>query len=208
MFGQLDDEFLAEIESWRDLLARNIALRNGALDQRQINFAVQRVIDRIIFLRICEDRGIEEYGQLMALQNGNNNYKRLIPLLKKADEKYNSGLFHFKDERGRATEPDQITLGLDIDDRVIKAILSNLYYPDSPYEFSVLPSDILGQVYEGCFVAVVVDIPSVLGRTHVGKVQQRDGVGDPAPKSDYRSTCMALEQQYFVIFPVHASISA
>jgi type I restriction-modification system DNA methylase subunit len=27
-------------------------------------------------------------------------------------------------------------------------ILKRLYYPDSPYEFSVLPADILGQVYE------------------------------------------------------------
>ena len=37
------------------------------LSQRELNFAVQRTIDRIIFLRICEDRGIEAYGQLQAL---------------------------------------------------------------------------------------------------------------------------------------------
>ena len=30
----------------------------------------------------------------------------------------------------------------------LKDILKSLYYPDSPYEFSVLPADILGQVYE------------------------------------------------------------
>lgn len=144
----VDDEFLAEIESWRELLAKNIALRNPTLDQRLINFAVQRVIDRIIFLRICEDRGIEEYGQLMALQNGNNNYSRMLPLLRKSDQKYNSGLFHFSNEKGRATDPDKISLRLMIDDKVIKTVLSHLYYPDSPYEFSVLPSDILGQVYE------------------------------------------------------------
>lgn len=35
-----------------------------------------------------------------------------------------------------------------MDERVLKDILRRLYYPDSPYEFSVLPSDILGQVYE------------------------------------------------------------
>jgi type I restriction-modification system DNA methylase subunit len=37
---------------------------------------------------------------------------------------------------------------LNLDDKILKDILKNLYYPDSPYEFSVLPSDILGQVYE------------------------------------------------------------
>ena len=62
--AEVDAAFLKEIESWRELLARNIALRNPALSQRELNFAVQQTIDRIIFLRICEDRGIEEYNKL------------------------------------------------------------------------------------------------------------------------------------------------
>ena len=66
--AEVDTAFLKEIEGWRDVLARNIALRNGELSTRELNFAVQRTIDRIIFLRICEDRGVEDYGQLMALQ--------------------------------------------------------------------------------------------------------------------------------------------
>jgi hypothetical protein len=37
---------------------------------------------------------------------------------------------------------------LAIDDKVLKDIVRRLYYPESPYEFSVLPADILGQVYE------------------------------------------------------------
>ncbi len=41
-----------------------------------------------------------------------------------------------------------MTPRLAIDDKVLADILKNLYYPDSPYEFSVLPLDILGQVYE------------------------------------------------------------
>mgnify|MGYP001792822537 CR=1 FL=1 len=41
-----------------------------------------------------------------------------------------------------------MTLGLTIDDKLLKQLLKGLYYPDSPYEFSVLPADILGQVYE------------------------------------------------------------
>ena len=65
-----------------------------------------------------------------------------------ADQRYNSGLFHFAAEKGRASYPDELTPGLAIDDRVLKDILRRLYYPESPYEFSVLPADILGQVYE------------------------------------------------------------
>ncbi|MFQ5614841.1 MAG: N-6 DNA methylase, partial [Anaerolineae bacterium] len=147
--AEVDAAFLAEIERWRETLARNLALRNPNLSQRQLNFAVQRTIDRLIFLRIAEDRGLEPYGRLMALQNGGQVYPRLMQLFQVADDRYNAGLFHFKPEKGRPGESlDDLTPGLAVDDRVLKDILQNLYYPDSPYEFSVLPADILGQVYE------------------------------------------------------------
>jgi len=55
---------LGEIAGWRKKLAQNIALRNPDLDTRELNVAVQSTIDRIVFLRICEARGIERYGQL------------------------------------------------------------------------------------------------------------------------------------------------
>ena len=146
--AEVDTAFLKEIESWREMLAHNLVLRNPQLIQRDLNFAVQTTIDRIIFLRICEDRGIEDYGRLVSLQNGSNVYERLCQLFRQADERYNSGLFHFRVEKDRPEPPDDLTLNLLIDDKVIKEIIKNLYYPDSPYEFSVLSADILGQVYE------------------------------------------------------------
>jgi predicted type IV restriction endonuclease len=54
----VDDAFLREIEGWRDALARDLAARNE-LNQRQLNHAVQMTIDRLIFLRMAEDRGVE-----------------------------------------------------------------------------------------------------------------------------------------------------
>lgn len=143
----VDDAFLEEIENWRNLLARNFALRNPKLPVRDLNYAVQKTIDRLIFLRICEDRGTEDYKRLATLLNGGRIYPRLLDQFMQADARYNSGLFHFSAEGGRGA-PDEITPNLELDDRVLKEILSKLYYPESPYEFSVLPSDILGQVYE------------------------------------------------------------
>jgi len=157
--AEVDQAFLKEIEAWREMLARNIALRNPNLSQRELNFAVQRTIDRIIFLRICEDRGIETCAALMALQNGERVYRRLCEIFYRADERYNSGLFHFQKEKDRREEPDELTLGLQIDDKPLKEIIKNLYYPDSPYEFSVLPADILGQVYEQ-FLGKVIRLTS------------------------------------------------
>ena len=169
--SEVDDEFLGEIERWRDMLARNIAIKNPELSQRELNFAVQRTIDRLIFLRICEDRGIEHYGTLMALLNGENVYKRIRQNFQKADEIYNSGLFHFRDEKGRAEPPDTLTLSLQIDDKPLKDIIANLYYPESPYEFSVLPADILGQVYEQ-FLGKVIRLTA----GHQAKVEDKPEV--------------------------------
>ncbi|MDD4127942.1 MAG: Eco57I restriction-modification methylase domain-containing protein, partial [Methanomicrobium sp.] len=166
----IDEAFLAEIEGWRDVLARNIALRNKELSVRELNLAVQKIIDRIIFLRICEDRGIEEYGQLKAYGEGKDIYKNLIKLFLHADDKYNSGLFHFKKEEGK-DEPDILTNTLDIDDKILKPILNNLYYPDSPYEFSVLPADILGQVYEQ-FLGKVIRLTD----SHQAKIEEKPEV--------------------------------
>jgi hypothetical protein len=146
--AEVDSAFLGEIESWREVLARNIALRNPDLGPRDTNFVVQRLIDRIIFLRICEDRGIEPYERLKGLASQDGVYRRLCVVFREADERYNSGLFHFYPDPERQEAPDAVTLNLDVDDRVLTEIIRNLYYPDSPYEFSVLPADILGQVYE------------------------------------------------------------
>jgi hypothetical protein len=145
--SDVDDAFLIEISRWRDLLAHNLAIRNLGLTQRELNYSVQMTIDRIIFLRICEDRGIEPYGKLEALTHAGNVYAFLLDAFRSADQRYNSGLFHFQKEKGRET-PDELSAKLVLDDKPLKEIIQNLYYPDSPYEFSVLPVEILGQVYE------------------------------------------------------------
>ena len=145
---EIDDAFLGEIENWREQLARDMALRNSDLSVRELNYAVQRIIDRIIFLRIAEDRGIESDDQLHALKNSNNIYRELTKLFQKADLRYNSGLFHFRKGDGPNETLDVLTLDLAISDDTLEPILGSLYFPESPYEFSVLPADILGQVYE------------------------------------------------------------
>ncbi len=139
---------LDDISKWRDMLARNIALRNASISQQDLNFAVQRIIDRILFLRICEDRAIEEEGRLRSLAEGKDIHSGLLELFREADQRYNSGIFYFKEEKDRKEEPDRITPDLHIDDQVLKEIIDNLYYPNSPYVFSKIPAEILGQVYE------------------------------------------------------------
>jgi len=161
--SEVDQEFLKEIENWRDVLAKNIALRNKELSIYELNRIVQLTIDRIIFLRIAEDRGVEEYRNLFNVANKKNIYKALFAVFVQADEKYNSGIFNFKN--------DLISRNILLDDKVLKPILQKLYYPDSPYEFSVLPSDILGNIYEQFLGKTIRLTPS-----HQAKIEEKPEV--------------------------------
>ena len=145
----VDSAFLADIETWREQLAQDIAQRNThlSLTRQDLNYAVQATLDRIIFLRICEDRGLEGDDLAQAAKK-KNIYTRLLRIFEAADQRYNSGLFHFSAEKGWDEEPDQLTPQLVIDDSTLRPIINGLYYPTSPYEFSVIGADILGRVYE------------------------------------------------------------
>lgn len=159
----VDKEFLQSLDSWRTYLATSISIRNKNLNEEEINFAVQQTIDRIIFLRIAEDRRVEPYGNLKQAAKTGDLYKNLFQQFKQADDKYNSGLFDFK--------KDKISKDLVIDNKVIKTIINELYYPESPYEFSVLSVEILGSAYEQFLGKVIRITPG-----HIAKVELKPEV--------------------------------
>ncbi|HUW31006.1 MAG TPA: N-6 DNA methylase, partial [Planctomycetota bacterium] len=171
--SEVDVEFLKEIEGWRDTLARNIAIRNRDLSPDDLNAAVQLTIDRIVFLRMAEDRGLEPYEQLLKLCDRTDIYGHLMrDLCRRADQKYNSGLFHFQKEDGISEPPDRITPKLAVDDKIIKPILQSLYFAHgSPYHFGVLPVEILGTVYERFLGKVIRLTPG-----HQAKVEEKPEV--------------------------------
>jgi hypothetical protein len=183
----VDKEFLQSLDSWRTYLATNIATHNQQVNEEEINFAVQQTIDRIIFLRIAEDRKVEPYGALKQCvianreersgkqsaekmeiasgkspRNDGNYYENLFQLFQQADEKYNSGLFDLS--------KDKISRQLKIDNKVIKNIITDLYYP-SPYAFDAIPVEILGTAYEQ-FLGKVIRITA----GHHAKIEEKPDV--------------------------------
>jgi type I restriction-modification system DNA methylase subunit len=131
-----DEYFLRQIERWREWLAQDIFQHNPTLTQTELNFLVQRLLNRIIFLRICEDRELEKYQALKSIQT----YIELKDLFRQADKRYNSDLFDFIE--------DQLSLDVEIGNQVLIDIFQELYYPASPYAFSVVQASILGEIYE------------------------------------------------------------
>lgn len=145
----VDQAFLKEISEWREALAADVALNNPAMGVIDLNKAVQNLIDRVIFLRIAEARGLEGFGDLQAAAADENSgvYARLLGLFKRADNRYNSGLFHFSKSKDQSGDPDEAASALVVSDAPLRYIIDRLYYPH-PYEFSAMPADILGRVYE------------------------------------------------------------
>lgn len=128
-----DEYFLKQIKDWRLELGEDIRHNNPALDEETLNISVQRILNRIIFLRICEDRSFESYETLKRIKT----YDELKNLFLAADRKYDSGLFEMLEE-------DEVT----ISDSVLLDIFRALYYPNNSYEFSVVDPFIIGQIYE------------------------------------------------------------
>jgi adenine-specific DNA-methyltransferase len=138
--SEVDDAFLVELEQWRVALAKNIAAKNEKLSVYELNYTIQKILDRILFLRIAEDKNIEPQEKLRTIAKSNNVYKDLVDYFQDADGKYNSGLFDFK--------TDTITSSIKVDNEVLMNIIENLYYPNSPYDFKILSIEILGSAYE------------------------------------------------------------
>ncbi|MDZ4808145.1 MAG: N-6 DNA methylase [Bacteroidota bacterium] len=167
----LDKEFVETLDNWRKLLADDIAGNNLKLDDEEINSAVQQTIDRIIFLRFCEDRATEKFGTLQQTTGKGDYYKNLFVHFKQADEKYNSGLFDF--------DKDKVSHKLRIDNKVVKKIISALYRPNNDYEFGVMPVEVLGNAYEEFLGKIIHITPGHKARINIDKkpeVQKAGGV--------------------------------
>ena len=136
-FSCVDDLFLQQINEWRIILAEEILSHQANIQDQELNDIVQSYINSLIFLRVCEDRNLEDYKTLQKFAN-NCDYKALIQKFIKSDQKYNAGLF------------DHPLIEKIISDNksAFWAIIKQLYYPESTYSFSVFASDILGNIYE------------------------------------------------------------
>ena len=161
---RVDEAFLRDMENWRVDLAEHLHKQarfiDRQLNQRELNHLVQRTIDRIVFLRIAEDRNLESYGRLeRAASIRRGVYNEIKRLYLAADRRYNSGLFHFDPADKSRPDADTLSLEIYIVDNVLRRIIGDLYPPRSRYQFSVISADILGQVYER-FLGKVIEVHS------------------------------------------------
>jgi type I restriction-modification system DNA methylase subunit len=141
----VDEAFLDEMTGWREELARDIYKNNHELTARRLNEVVQRLLDRIVFIRIAEDRRIIERYQLRAAgeewraRGGKFDiFDWLRPLFEKINEDFNGEIF----------KPDELLEKTKVDSEILARIIERLYPPKSPYRFDVIGVELLGSIYE------------------------------------------------------------
>ena len=139
-----DEAFLNDMTGWREDLARNVFKNNPDLTAKQLNEVVQRLLDRIVFIRIAEDRNIIRKYQLREAKEYWESrggkfhiFDWLNDLFHRINEDFNGEIFK-----------PHLSESINIDSEVLAKIIERLYPPKSPYRFDVIGVELLGSIYE------------------------------------------------------------
>jgi len=145
--NRIDKQLLQDMIHFREILSKDIVKNNQDknLTQEKIDESVQRILDRLIFIRNAEDRGLEENRLLSNVrqwsQKGKGNLiKEISGVYKYYDDQYNSKLFthHLCDD-------------LYVDNEILQEVIEGLSHSKDNsyrYDFSIIESDVLGNIYE------------------------------------------------------------
>jgi len=135
----LDTHFNALLTDFRLKLANELVRNNDIFNQDDslLNYYVQVILDRIIFIRVCESKGIEQIGKLKAFKDAGfwSAFKE------------SCYMEFYKHYDGAMFERDNFFQDINLLDDIFTDFISNLYYP-SPYKFDAIPVKVIAQIYE------------------------------------------------------------
>jgi len=143
----VDKQLLADFTKFREILSKDITKINTTknITEEDLDEAIQRILDRLIFIRNCEDRGLEEKTLLSGMREWESKGKgQLIKSLREVfeyfDKDYNSKIFakHLCDQ-------------IEVSSDVLHEIIEGMYYTKDrsvSYDFSLIEADVLGNIYE------------------------------------------------------------
>ncbi len=135
----VDEVFLAELDGYRESLAKGFKKSNQDLDAEELTEAVQRTVDRLVFIRFLEDKLIEE-KEIANLIDRQMAWELFVGYCKKLEPKYNGLIFKpHRIDKENFKPPDE---------EIFKEICEGLAGRESPYNFAQIPISILGSIYE------------------------------------------------------------
>lgn len=137
----VDSKFSILLSKFRVKLAQALIDNNRemSLNPIELNYYTQVILDRIVFIRVCETKGIEEQEKLRKLNNGPRGFW----------EEFKSSCYmeFYNHYDGAMFSRDDKFQKLKLKDRTFKEFIDSLYYP-YPYKFDVIPVKVLAKIYE------------------------------------------------------------
>jgi len=136
----IDQEVLVDLFDSRQMLIQSIYKNNPDLSKEDIGEIVQKILDRILVIRVAEDRGIIGSDSLWKELDAWKTrglptpfMRSLKTMFRDFDEIYNSKLF----EKHKCED-------IILDNDKIEKVINLLY----KYNFDLISSDVLGAIYE------------------------------------------------------------
>jgi type I restriction-modification system DNA methylase subunit len=147
-YQSIDESFLKELDEYRTSLAHTFKNKNPKLDSETLTELAQRTLDRLVFLRFLEDKGIEPQRIVDGFGERGAAWEDFIAASRRLDGIYNGIVFKQHD----ILDGDKFR----VDDTAFADICESLAHINSPYDFNAIPIHILGSIYERFLGNVIV----------------------------------------------------
>ena len=168
----VDRAFLEDMTEWRIELAKDVHKLNPEIDVRLLNEVVQKLLDRIVFIRIAEDRKIRDANELketVDVWKLEGKRKPLLTHLKDLFSEVNADL------NGDIFKPHACET-IDVDSNLLADIIENLYFPKCRYRFDVIGVELLGSIYERYLGSTIRVTPQRIKVEEKPEVRKAGGV--------------------------------
>jgi len=139
--NRVDTQFMSILSDFRKELAANLYTNNPTLIPTDdlLNYYTQVILDRIVFIRVCESKGIEEQEKLRCFSQSSDGFWEAF--------KQCCYMEFYSHYDGAMFSHDSIFNQLIIDNDVLNPFIDKLYYP-FPYRFDVIPVKVIANIYE------------------------------------------------------------
>ncbi|NBO22509.1 endonuclease, partial [bacterium] len=137
---RIDSRFLEMLDSHRATLAKAIKSKNPSFDGDILTELVQRILDRLVFIRFLEDKVIEQRYIVSEFGSKKDVWSDFVIESRRLDSIYNGIVFKKNDVLDSES--------FKIDKDLFESVCEDICHKNTIFDFNLIPIHILGSIYE------------------------------------------------------------
>lgn len=137
---RIDSRFLEMLDTHRATLAKAIKSKNPSFDGDVLTELVQRILDRLVFIRFLEDKLIEPRYIVSEFGTKKDIWGDFLIESKRLDSIYNGIVFKKND----ILDSDSFKIDKDL----FTSVCKDICHKNTIFDFNLIPIHILGSIYE------------------------------------------------------------